>query len=111
MVDEPIEGIISGGIVKIILKDKKISPEYLALVINSKICKMQIQRDCSGALILHWKPGDIAKLKIPILKKNVMEKLSDLAIQSKQAKQESQQLLEQAKTRVEQLIEGAAEKA
>ena len=39
-----------------------------------------------------------------------MEKLSKLVTKSKQAKRESQQLLEQAKTRVEQLIDEVAEK-
>ncbi len=112
VVDEPIDGIISGGIVKINLIDKNnVLPEYLALVINSQICKMQIERDCSGALIVHWKPGDIAKLKVPVLKYTVMKRLSDLVIQSKQAKQESYQLLEKAKARVEQLIEQAAEES
>ena len=69
-----------------------------------------MERDCSGALIVHWKPKDIAALKIPILSNSIMNKLAELAIKSKQAKRESQQLLEQAKTRVEQLIEEAAEK-
>lgn len=63
IVDEFIQGIISGGILKLNLLDTKIPKEYLALVINSKICQMQAQRDCSGALILHWKPDQIRKLQ------------------------------------------------
>jgi len=67
VIDRDIEGIISGGIMKMTLKDSCIPAEYLCLVINSRICKFQIDRVCSGALILHWKPKDIANLKIPIL--------------------------------------------
>jgi restriction endonuclease S subunit len=110
VVDEIIDGIISGGIVKIKIINTSIPSEYLALVINSKICRMQVERVCSGALIVHWKPGDISKLQIPILSDGMMKKLSKLVAKSKQAKRESQQLLNQAQTRVEQLIEEAAGK-
>jgi type I restriction enzyme S subunit/type I restriction enzyme M protein len=110
VVDEEIEGIISGGILKLNMIDENIPEEYLALVINSKICQMQAQRDCSGALILHWKAENIRKLKIPILDKKIMLNLSELVIQSKKARKESIQLLEQAKTEMENLIEQAANK-
>lgn len=106
VVDEEIEGIISGGIMKLTLKNNSIPAEYLSLVINSKICKLQIERVCSGALILHWKPKDIASLKMPILGVEIMTKLAELVISSKQAKRESEILLEKAKKRIEDLIEG-----
>ena len=79
--------------------DTSIPSEYLALVINSKICRIQVERVCSGALIIYWKPGDISKLEIPVLSDGIMKKLSKLVTKSKQAK-----------TRVEQLIEEAAGK-
>lgn len=108
VVDEEIEGIVSSGIVNLTLLDETIPKEYLALVINSKICQMQANRDCSGALISHWKPQDIRKMKIPLLNADTMKKLNDLVIKSKSALRESKQLLEQAKQRVEELIENAA---
>jgi type I restriction enzyme, S subunit len=109
VVDEMVEGIISGGILNLALISPEIPKEYLALVINSKVCNMQANRDCSGALILHWKPEEIRKLKIPILASDLMGKLNELAIESKIARKESKQLLEQAKQEVEQLIEKAAQ--
>lgn len=108
VVDEEIEGIISSGIVNLTLLDETIPKEYLALVINSKICQMQANRDCSGALISHWKPQDIRKMKIPLLDVDTMQQLNDLVVESKSALRESKQLLEQAKQRVEELIETAA---
>ena len=108
--DENLEGIVSGGIVRLQVVDNIVPIEYLSLVINSKICRMQVERDCSGALILHWKHRDIAKLQIPILSDEKMNELTSLIIQFKQAKHESQKLLEQAKHRVEQLIEEAVTK-
>lgn len=105
VVDEEVEGIISSGIMNLTLNDTTIPREYLALVINSQICQMQAARDCSGALITHWKPEQIRKLKIPILKKEVMLQLAELVSNSKMARKQSKDLLAQAKNRVEQLIE------
>lgn len=108
VVDKDIDGVICSGIMKLHKKDNSIPSEYLALVINSQICQFQIDRDCSGALIIHWKPKDIAALRIPILSDEMMNKLANLVIESKEAKKESEQLLDHAKKRVEDLIEGAA---
>lgn len=110
VVDENVSGIISSGIMNLDLIDNSIPKEYLALVINSKICQMQAERECSGALITHWKPEQIRRLRIPILKKEIMQEISELVLKSKEAKKQSHQLLADAKARVEQLIEEAANK-
>ena len=70
---------------------------------------MQVEQECSGALILHWKPSSIRKLRMPLLTKPKMQEIADLVSKSKQAKRESERLLEQAKARVEQLIEAAVQ--
>lgn len=108
VVDEEVKGIISSGILNLDLRNLEIPKEYLALVINSKVCSMQADRDCSGALITHWKPEQIRKMRIPILSKEVMDELSNLVIASKKARKESIQLLEEAKKQVEDLIENQA---
>lgn len=110
VVDEYVEGIISSGIMNLNLIDSKIPKEYLALVINSKLCQMQAERECSGALITHWKPEQIRNLSIPVLRPEIMDQINELCTQSKTARKESKRLLEQAKLRVEQLIEEAANK-
>jgi restriction endonuclease S subunit len=102
---EDIDGIISSGIFKMQLKDKSIPKEYLALAINSKFCQMQAERDCSGALILHWKPSDVKKLRIPILKKEKMKEFSETMIKAKHAKANSIKYLNEAKRIIEELIE------
>lgn len=107
-VDDNINGIISGGIVRLIPKVNGIPLEYLALVINSKACKMQIEQECSGALILHWKPSSIRKLRVPLIRESRMRDIADMVTASKDAQRKSIQLLYQAKTRVEQLVEEAA---
>jgi type I restriction enzyme S subunit len=105
VVDEEIEGIISGGIVRLIRKSEDVPSEYLALVINSKACRMQVEQCCSGALILHWKLESIRKLRIPILPLSKMKAIAELVVCSKDKMHQSAKLLEQAKSRVEQLIE------
>ena len=109
MIDEEIEGIFSSGIVKLSLNEE-IPTEYLAIVINSVFGKMQANRDCSGALITHWKIGEMKKIQIPIIASTSMNTIADYVIQSKAAKRQSKQLLAQAKRRVEEMIEQEANK-
>lgn len=107
VIDDDVEGIFSSGIVKLSLNDD-MPAEYLTIVINSIFGKMQANRDCSGALITHWKIGDMKKMLIPIIGDNKMIEIADLVSRSKEAKQESKQLLAQAKSRIEELIEQEA---
>lgn len=109
VIDEEIEGIFSSGIVKLSLNEE-IPTEYLAIVINSVFGKMQANRDCSGALITHWKIGEMKKIQIPIIASTSMNTIADYVIQSKAAKRQSKQLLAQAKRRVEEMIEQEANK-
>ena len=100
---EQIEGIISGGILRLKLKEE-IQPEYLALVINSMIGKMQAERDAGGSIIEHWKPEQIKNVLIPILPKPTQQKIADLVQKSHEARKQAKELLEQAKTKVEETI-------
>lgn len=102
---ENIDGIISGGIVRLIMKDKNIEPEYLALCINSILGQMQTKRDAGGSVIAHWKPEQIKNLLISILPKNTQEKISELVKKSHEARKKAKELLEEAKKKVEDLIE------
>ncbi len=85
----------------------RVPNEYLALVINSRICRMQIKRGFSGALILYWNPSSIGKLRILILATKVMEELASLVSPSKAAKREPKRLLTEAKLQVEKFIQEA----
>ena len=81
-----------------------IESEYLALCINSIIDQMQTERDVGGS-ITHWKPEQIKGLKIPILSKSIRQKIADLVRKSHEARKKAKELLEQAKRKVEKLIE------
>jgi len=105
VVKEQIEGIISSGILKLQVNDREINKEYLALCINSFIGKMQAERDCAGSIILHWKPEQIKKLKIPLLPLSTQQKIASLIQKSHEARKKAKELLNVAKKAVEIAIE------
>lgn len=85
-----------------------IDEEYLALVINSQVGKMQFEKYGTGGVQVNISPRDMLNIKIPRLGKKEYE-ISDLVKKSFEAKKQSKQLLAQAKSRVEQLIEQSAD--
>ena len=105
-VTNPVEGIISGGILKLKIKNK-IEGEYLALCLNSIIGKMQAERDAGGSVIVHWKPEQIKNILIPILSEETQQKITDLVKRSHDARKKSKEFLEEAKRKVEEMIEKA----
>jgi len=111
VVKEQIEGIISSGILRLQINENEIDKEYLALCINSIIGKMQVERDCGGSVILHWKPEQVKRLKIPILPFKTQQKIASLVQQSHEARKKAKELLEIAKRAVEIAIEENEEKA
>ena len=100
---EPKQMICSGGIVRLI--ENKIEPLCLALVLNSIICQMQIEKTSGGALIAHWLVDDIKNLIVPLLPQSIQSKISAKIQQSFESREKSKQLLEVAKRAVEIAIE------
>jgi len=93
-----------------ILRSKNLDPAYLSLYLNSAAGQMQVemfQRGSSGQLELY--PFDIRKLLVWDAPTELQRELRDLHDAAASAEQESHRLLEQAKTRVEQLIEAAVQ--
>ena len=111
VVKEQIEGIISSGILRLQINDIEINKEYLALCINSIVGRMQIERDCGGSVILHWKPEQVKRLQIPILPLEIQQEIASLVQQSHEARKKAKELLELAKRAVEIAIEEGEEKA
>jgi len=104
VVREPVEGVISSGVMRLRLKEK-MNPEYLALVLNSIVGRLQAERDAGGSIIAHWKPEQIKNLVVPILPSALQEKIADLITKSHQARTRAMELLEEAKSKVEEMIE------
>ena len=104
VIKENIEGLISGGVLRVKLKEN-IEPEYLALVINSIVGQLQVERDAGGSIIMHWKPDQVKEMQIPILPKSIQQKIAELTQKSHESRKKAKELLEEAKYKVEELIE------
>lgn len=103
---EDIKMITSGAILHLKVIDKqKVLPEYLTLVLNSDIVKLQAERDSNGAIIQHWKPSEIDNVVIPILDFNIQKKIAEHVNKSFELKTKSKELLELSKRAIEIAIE------
>ena len=85
-----------------------IDPNYLLLVLNHEIGQVQFNRWITGSTNGHLAPRDVARMLVPRLSNETEAKIAELVKSSLSTRQESERLLEQAKSRVEQLIEEAA---
>jgi len=87
------------------LSDNTIDPNYLALVLNSVVGKLQTEKHSRGSAQLELYPADIAKFIVPIIDGDLMSKIGELVRNSLTSLNQSKKLLSQAKQRVEELIE------
>ena len=110
-VSEDMNAITSGAILHLSVKTDEVLPDYLTLVLNSKVVQMQAERDAGGSILQHWKPSEIEQVEIPIIDKQIQEKIALLVSDSFMLKKQSEQLLETAKRAVEIAIEEGEEVA
>ena len=108
-VDKDLDCITSGALLHLTVFNQDYNPDYLTLVLNSIIVKMQAERDANGAIIQHWKPSEIEQVIIPKLPMPIQEEISSKIQKSFALKAESKRLLEEAKMMVEQEIEKGGE--
>ena len=107
--DEDI--ITSSAVLHLDVKDKRVLPDYLTLVLNSVAVKMQAEKDTGGSVINHWKKSEIENVIIPIIIKEKQEQISKLLIESENLRSESKSILEKAVKSVEMAIECGEDKA
>jgi len=105
---EPIGAIMAGGVLRLTVDEARINGEYLALCINSLIGKLQVERDGAGSVIKHWRPEQVKRLLVPVLRDEIQQQIESLVRQSHDARRKARHLLGEAKRRVEEMIEGAS---
>ena len=110
-VEEDSEVVTSSGILHLLVKDTAVLPDYLTLVLNSKIVRLQAERSAGGSIIQHWKQSEIENVIIPILPMPLQQKIADKVRKSFVLRAESKRLLDLAKHAVEVAIEQGEEKA
>lgn len=74
-VEQDLDVITSSALLHLTIADKEILPDYLTLVLNSKLTQMQAERDAGGSIIQHWRPDEIKQVLIPILPMNTQKEL------------------------------------
>lgn len=106
LLTEDLHGVTSGATLQLKIKTKSvIKAEYLTLALNSKLVKMQAERDAGGSTILHWRLDEIENVVVPIVDLDIQEKIANLIRESFILKVKSDNLLEVAKCAVEIGIE------
>lgn len=110
-VEKDEDFITSGAILHLQITNDSILPDYLTLVINSKVVQMQAERDAGGSIIQHWKPSEISNVVIPILPMEKQQEISQKVQESFRLRNESKRLLNVAKTAVEIAISEGEETA
>ncbi len=86
-----------------------IDAAYMALVFQSIVGQFQTQQHARGSAQAELYPSDIDRYVVPLLEADKQKAIGNLVRESLVKQQESRRLLEQAKTRVEQLIEEAVQ--
>jgi restriction endonuclease S subunit len=92
-----------------ILRSPTLDPAYLSFYLNSQVGQLQVemhQRGTSGQLELY--PFDIRKFLVWVAPESFQKEIRKLYDQAAESERRSKELIEQAKSRVEQLIEEAA---
>ena len=88
--------------------NSEVNPQYLLVVLDHEIGQVQSNRYITGSTNGHLAPRDVGRILVPRLKKGIEAQITGLVEESLRKRVESEKLLDQAKTRVEQLIEEAA---
>jgi type I restriction enzyme S subunit len=94
------EFIYSSGIVKISQTD--VNPYYLSLFLNSRIFRGEAEREAIGSIIKHLSLEKLSNLKIPLVPNQ--GKIGSLVQASLGRIRESQRLIQEAKSIVEEYI-------
>jgi type I restriction enzyme, S subunit len=109
--EQNLDAVTSSAILHLTVTDKKVNSDYLTLVLNSFIVKMQAERDAGGSIIQHWKPSEIAAVVVPVLPLQSQKRIADKIQESFALRAKSQGLLELAKRAVEIAIESGEDAA
>lgn len=89
------------------LRPRTVSPEYLLMLVRSQCVCMQFQQQSTGGILSAVPDSRLKHVIVPKLPERLQQEITTLVIQSHEANKKSQELLAQAKTSVEQLIEEA----
>lgn len=104
------ERAIPGSFVTVVRFRNELDPLYAGVFMNSLAGKLQFERNYSGSVQQYVYPAKIKEILIPVLPKSIQGKIADLVRKSHEARKKSKELLEEAKRKVEEMVEKGSEK-
>ncbi len=84
---------------------KNVDSDYLVLVLNSIVGFYQLERIGTGGVQTNISYGDIQNILVPVLPKPTQQKIAEMVRRSHEARKKSKELLEEAKRKVEEMVE------
>jgi type I restriction enzyme S subunit len=87
-------------------RSKDILPEVLLVLAKSFILQMQFEKETTGTILTAVPKEAVKNIVVPKINKSVQQKIADLVQKSHEARSKAKELLEQAKQKVESLIDG-----
>ena len=97
--------VIPGSFVTVVRFKKEVEPLYVGVFLNVSAGKLQFERDYTGSVQQYVYPTKIKQIMIPILPRSTQQKIADLIQKSHETRSKAKQLLVQAKSKVEKIIE------
>jgi len=85
-------------------RSKDILPEVLLVLAKSFVLQMQFEKQTAGTILTAVPKEAVKNIVVPKLNKSTQQKIADLVQKSHEARSKAKQLLEQAKSKVEDLI-------
>jgi len=82
-----------------------IRPEVLLVLSKSIILQAQLKRECAGTILTAVPNESLKRILVPVLPPEFQQKITSLVRESHEARRKARELLEEAKSRVEQAIE------
>lgn len=89
-----------------VVSSEKINSETLLMLFKSGPIQQLLKQGCSGTILTAINKDEFLNIPLPLVDANIQTQIADLIRQSDRLRQESQALLEEAKRKVEQVIEG-----
>lgn len=84
---------------------KEILPEVLLVIAKSLVSQTQLKKQTAGTILTAVPKDALKNIFIPILPKPTQQKIANLVRQSHEARKKAKELLEEAKRKVEEMIE------
>ncbi|HHI9558219.1 TPA: restriction endonuclease subunit S [Campylobacter coli] len=104
VVRDDISAMVNQRILKISIKN--FNSDVLVLLLNSFICKMQFERIGTGGVQTNLSSIDMQNILIPKIDSTTQEKIAKYIQESFNLRKKSKQLLDNAKNKVEEQIQG-----